>query len=138
MHHPTDRIAHTTAFVTPVVEHWLEREIAQWVSLLEAKQLFTRRMEPQNTPYRTTSYRTTPYQTISYRRITSQPVPDRSRVGVAVVVHVQGMSVMVTEGPNEKDLPPSQWCVVATIRDRFRDQMELFCLLFVLLLTKCQ
>ena len=28
MHHPTDRIIHTTAFVTPVVEHWLEREIA--------------------------------------------------------------------------------------------------------------
>ena len=25
------RIAHTTAFVTPVMEHWLEREIAQWV-----------------------------------------------------------------------------------------------------------
>ena len=31
MHHPRDRIAHTTAFVTPVVEHWLQREIAQWV-----------------------------------------------------------------------------------------------------------
>ena len=31
MHHPTDRIAHTTGFVTPVVEHWLEQEIAQWV-----------------------------------------------------------------------------------------------------------
>ena len=31
MHHPTDRIEHTMAFVTPVVEHWLEREIAQWV-----------------------------------------------------------------------------------------------------------
>ena len=30
-HHPTDRIIHTTAFVKPVVEHWLEREIAQWV-----------------------------------------------------------------------------------------------------------
>ena len=26
-----DRIAHTTAFVTPVEDHWLEREIAQWV-----------------------------------------------------------------------------------------------------------
>ena len=26
-----DRITHTTAFVTPVWEHWLEREIAQWV-----------------------------------------------------------------------------------------------------------
>ena len=25
------RIAHTTAFVTPGVEHWLERKIAQWV-----------------------------------------------------------------------------------------------------------
>ena len=25
------RITHTTAFVTPVVEYWLEREIAQWV-----------------------------------------------------------------------------------------------------------
>ena len=25
MHHPTDRIVHTTAFVTPVVEHWPER-----------------------------------------------------------------------------------------------------------------
>ena len=31
MHHPPDRITHTTAFVTPVVEHWLEREMAQWV-----------------------------------------------------------------------------------------------------------
>ena len=31
LHHPTDTIAHTTAFVIPVVEHWLEREIAQWV-----------------------------------------------------------------------------------------------------------
>ena len=29
--YPTDMITHTTAFVTPVVEHWLEREIAQWV-----------------------------------------------------------------------------------------------------------
>ena len=24
MHHPTDRMTHTMAFVTPVVEHWLE------------------------------------------------------------------------------------------------------------------
>ena len=31
MHHPTDWMAHTTTFVTPVMEHWLEREIAQWV-----------------------------------------------------------------------------------------------------------
>ena len=31
MHHPIDRIAHTTAFVTQVVEHCLKREIAEWV-----------------------------------------------------------------------------------------------------------
>ena len=31
MNHPTDRIAHTTAFVTPVVVHWLEPEIAQCI-----------------------------------------------------------------------------------------------------------
>ena len=31
MHHPTYMITHTMAFVIPVVEHWLEREIAQWV-----------------------------------------------------------------------------------------------------------
>ena len=36
MHHPTDRIAHTTAFVTPVVEHWLEREIEQHRTLILA------------------------------------------------------------------------------------------------------
>ena len=31
MHQHTNRITHTTTFVSPVVEHWLEREIAQWV-----------------------------------------------------------------------------------------------------------
>ena len=27
MHHPADRITHITAFVTPVVDSWLEREM---------------------------------------------------------------------------------------------------------------
>ena len=31
LHHPTDRIAHTTAFGTPAVGQWLEGEIAQYV-----------------------------------------------------------------------------------------------------------
>ena len=35
MQNSTDSIAHTTAFVTPVVEHSLEREIAQWVNSLK-------------------------------------------------------------------------------------------------------
>ena len=30
MHHPTYKIAHITAFVTPVMEHWLGQEIALW------------------------------------------------------------------------------------------------------------
>ena len=30
MHHPTERIAHTTAFVTQVVEHWLEPYRIRW------------------------------------------------------------------------------------------------------------
>ena len=29
----TERIVHTTVFVTPVVEHWLEREIIKWGDL---------------------------------------------------------------------------------------------------------
>ena len=29
MHNSKDMIAHTTAFDTPVVEHWLEREVAR-------------------------------------------------------------------------------------------------------------
>ena len=31
MHHPTDRIVNTMAFVTPVIELWVERDVAQWV-----------------------------------------------------------------------------------------------------------
>ena len=31
IHHPTDSRAYTTTFVIPDVEHWLEREITQWV-----------------------------------------------------------------------------------------------------------
>ena len=27
MYYPTDRIAHTTAFVTPVLEHWVDYNI---------------------------------------------------------------------------------------------------------------
>ena len=30
MHLSRNRIAHTMAFVTPAMEHWLERELAQW------------------------------------------------------------------------------------------------------------
>ena len=43
MHHPTDWIAHTTAFVTPVVEHWLEREI-----VLKKKKIFRNKYRQTN------------------------------------------------------------------------------------------
>ena len=35
MQYPTDRLAHTMAFAIPVVEHWMEREIVQWVHMSE-------------------------------------------------------------------------------------------------------
>ena len=38
MHHPTDRIVHYTAFVTTIVEHWLEREIAAESEMLNQKE----------------------------------------------------------------------------------------------------
>ena len=38
MHHPTDRITHTTAFVTPVVEHWLERLLDYFHALFITRQ----------------------------------------------------------------------------------------------------
>ena len=31
LHHVTERIVHTTAFLIPVLERWLDREIAHWV-----------------------------------------------------------------------------------------------------------
>ena len=31
LHHPTDRLVQTIAFSTPVVEHWLEQDLAYWV-----------------------------------------------------------------------------------------------------------
>ena len=40
MHDPTDRIAHTTAFVTPVVEHWLyDREMEEVIGEKRTKKL---------------------------------------------------------------------------------------------------
>ena len=38
MHHPTDRVTHTTAFVTPVVDHcwvWVGRRLGEWVHSLK-------------------------------------------------------------------------------------------------------
>ena len=42
-------ITHTTAFVTPVVEHWLEREIAQWVHPMKDRSLTHRTMSERST-----------------------------------------------------------------------------------------
>ena len=38
MHHPTERIAHTTAVVKSAAEHWHEQETAQWVNHEESMQ----------------------------------------------------------------------------------------------------
>ena len=36
LHHPTNGIVHTTAFVTQTVGHWLERVLAEWVHQVES------------------------------------------------------------------------------------------------------
>ena len=48
MHHPTARIIHTAAFVTPVVEHWLEREIGQWVHPMKDRSTTHRTMSERS------------------------------------------------------------------------------------------
>ena len=42
MHFSIDRTVHTTAFDKPVVDHWLERKIAQTASAMECSELNTR------------------------------------------------------------------------------------------------
>ena len=41
MHHPTDRITHIMALVTPVVVHWLEREIDILMKVIHIMALVT-------------------------------------------------------------------------------------------------
>ena len=36
MHHPTDRITHTMAFVTLVVEHWLNSNVTLWLTVVNS------------------------------------------------------------------------------------------------------
>ena len=64
MHHPTDRITHTTAFVTPVVEHWLETRNSSMGSP-------QRRIDP--TTHRTTSER-------SYHGATSRSFTGKTKI----------------------------------------------------------
>ena len=40
MHHPTDRIVHTTVFVTPVMEHWPERVKVEYNKLCKHLKMY--------------------------------------------------------------------------------------------------
>ena len=103
MHHPTDRIAHTTAFVAPVVEHWLKREIAQWVHPIEDRSDDPSHYErtllpwsyillPTGYGHRVTisykSYHILPYPTISYKSYKSYhmlPYPTNPTISYHIV-----------------------------------------------------
>ena len=52
MHRPIDRITHTTVFVTPVMEHWLERNIAQCVHPMKDRSDDACTITPLITPMR--------------------------------------------------------------------------------------
>ena len=76
MHHPTDKIAHTTAFVTPVVEHWLEREIAQWVHPMKDRS--------DNPSHHERTLLPRSYISLLIRRVTSYS----SKVAVLITFHI--------------------------------------------------
>jgi len=52
MHRPIDRTAHTTAFGKPVVDHWLERKIAQTAYGSTEKDRSDNRLFHRQTRYR--------------------------------------------------------------------------------------
>ena len=81
MHHLTDRIAHTTAFVTPVVEHWLEREIAQWVHPMKDRSDDPSHHERTLLPR---SYISLPASLKYYHCTTAEETDDLSRVNYVV------------------------------------------------------
>ena len=112
MHHPTDRIAHTTAFVTPVVEHWLEREIAQWVHPMKDRSddpsHHERKLLPRSyISLRTEQYPNPKYNSYSNPVLNSNADPNlamilnlkfkfgRDLVDIIPVVTVVGMSVSI-------------------------------------------
>ena len=68
MHQPTDMIAHTTAFVTPVVDHWLEREIAHWVHPMKDRSGDSSHHERKLLPRSYISLLTTLLNTLQYNR----------------------------------------------------------------------
>ena len=64
-----DRITHTTAFVTPVVEHWLEREIATW-SKMDWKDHYVNVINTKNDNH-TTSDNNVGHSDVRYKNQTS-------------------------------------------------------------------
>ena len=65
MHHPTDRITHTTAFVTPVVDHcwvWVGRRLGEWVHSLKDRSDDPSRHERPLSPRSYISLRETIYR----------------------------------------------------------------------------
>ena len=95
MHHPTDRIIHTTAFVTPVVEHWLEREIVQWVHPMKDRSNDPSHHERRLLP----------------RNYISLPKPNREHLRVTMVqrVHRENPPPPPKTLPQRLTAPQHQW-----------------------------
>ena len=78
MHYPTDRIAHTTAFVTPVVEHWPEREIAQRVHPMKDRSDDPSHHEYKDGVHITALYNTNLRNTVTKYELLTEIIPGRS------------------------------------------------------------
>ena len=79
MHLPTGRIAHTTAFATLVVEHWLERENEPYEIFREGshRMNFIKRLPGNRTVSRDFNSTLTPYA-LHYTK--SNPYGDRTSI----------------------------------------------------------
>ena len=120
MHHPTDRIAHTTAFATQVVGHWLEREIAQCVHPMMDRSDDPSHHERTLLPQSYISLLVllmpaTPYQSAAYMTlITIKQVPCDSKYkqGERCSSELRAS----TKGAKERRIDPSLWTHWAIFR----------------------
>ena len=86
MYHPTDSIANTTVFVIPVVEQWLERERAQWVT-------YEDRSDDPEQYERTLYHEVTPRSLLSHKYIFHTYINIVTRLDLCIFMYVKVYSL---------------------------------------------
>ena len=112
MHHPTDRIAHTTAFITPVVEHWLEREVLDALHSVHCGTSKTPNTLRHTTPILTLAEKNFPrLNTISWALLTTVHLAGQ-QLGAYLDVRKE---LLNSEVPNSSGRDEHLNCIVVTL-----------------------